>query len=166
MGGVETDIRGATSLEGLFAAGECAGAGVHGANRMASNSLLEATVFGRRAGQAARDDDAPRTSPRGEAPPADLPPPDLTRLRTLMSRDAGVVRDAAGLTRLIDGLDRMDAVHGQALPLQAARLVAEAALARRESRGAHFRSDFPAAAAPALHTLREQPSAPRPRRAA
>jgi L-aspartate oxidase len=69
-----------------------------------------------------------------------------------MSRDAGVVRDAAGLGNLIGWLDALDAAHGRALPLVAARLVAEAALARQESRGGHFRADFPATDAQARHT--------------
>jgi L-aspartate oxidase len=69
-----------------------------------------------------------------------------------MAQDAGVVRDAAGLGRLIDRLASMETGHAAALPLVAARLVAEAALERRESRGAHFRADFPLAASQAVHT--------------
>jgi L-aspartate oxidase len=84
-----------------------------------------------------------------------------------MARDAGVVRDAAGLRRLIGWLGQMDAVHGPALTLVAARVVAEAALDRRESRGAHFRADYPVAADFALHTVRTLDTAPaRSRRAA
>jgi L-aspartate oxidase len=83
-----------------------------------------------------------------------------------MAAEAGVVRDAAGLGRLIAWLGRMDAAHGVCLPLIAARLVAEAALARRESRGAHFRADFPATGAQAAHTVRTLETAPGGRRRA
>jgi L-aspartate oxidase len=153
MGGVATDLWGATSLPGLLAAGECAAVGVHGANRLASNSLLEAAVFGRRAGEAARDAIAARGPvPPTEAPPT-LPHGALQSLRRAMSRDAGVARDETGLGELIDTLDAAEAQHGEALPLVAARLVAEAALDRRESRGAHCRADFPAEDACAAHTL-------------
>jgi len=148
MGGIATDAHGRASLPGLFAAGECASTGVHGANRLASNSLLEAAVFGRRAGEAARET-APAAAPlvRTAIAPG-LPASALVVLRQAMSRDAGVVRDAAGLTRLVDQIDALQARHGRAAPLVAARLVAEAALSRRESRGGHFRADYPEARAP------------------
>jgi L-aspartate oxidase len=167
MGGVATDLLGATSLHGLWAAGECASVGVHGANRLASNSLLEAAVFGHRAGTAAREAAWLSTRPLSPPLPPDLAPDQLASLREHMSRDAGVARDAAGLTRLIEWLSRLDAAHGAALPLIAARLVAEAALDRRESRGAHGRVDFPAADGTARHSARtlETPATAR-RRAA
>ena len=167
MGGVATDLWGATSLAGLYAAGECAAVGVHGANRLASNSLLEAAVFGRRAGQAARDAMAARGPVQlGEAPPA-LPRDALQDLRQSMSRGAGVARDDAGLRSLMEEIDAARSEHGDALPLVAARLVAEAALGRRESRGAHCRTDFPGADACPAHTVRRlEPVGARRRRAA
>jgi L-aspartate oxidase len=143
MGGIETDLAGRSSLAGLYAAGECASTGAHGANRLASNSLLEAAVFGARAGRAVAAAADPGTAPLPAEPAPDLPDAALQTLRRAMSRDAGVVRDAAGLTRLAAEIDALEAAHGRALPLVAARLVAEAALARRESRGAHFRTDYP-----------------------
>jgi len=152
MGGVWTDLGGRTNLRGLYAAGECASTGVHGANRLASNSLLEAAVFGTRAGRAAAAD------PGGEGPvlpveaAAVLPPDALARLRRAMDRHAGVARDAQGLTRLAREITALESRHGRALELVTARLVAEAALARRHSRGAHFRTDFPEGE-PARHTL-------------
>jgi L-aspartate oxidase len=152
MGGVATDLWGATSLPGLWAAGECASVGVHGANRLASNSLLEAAVFGRRAGAAAREATWLSTRTLTASLPRDLPTDQLTSLRKQMSSDAGVARDAAGLGRLIAWLSRLEAAHGLALPLISARLVAEAALDRRESRGAHGRIDFPAADETARHS--------------
>ena len=148
MGGVATDLDGRTSLPGLLAAGECASTGVHGANRLASNSLLEAAVFGARAGRVARD-----LTMGGEPllaePMPDLPNAALQSLRQAMSRDAGVIRDAQGLARLIAVLDALEAAHGPAPTLVAAQLIARAALARQESRGGHFRADFPATALPA-----------------
>lgn len=149
MGGIVTDADGATSLPGLYAAGECASTGVHGANRLASNSLLEAAVFGARAGRAAREAFDPGTRALRASPAPDLPPKALAELRTAMSREAGVVRDAEGLRRLIALIDDLETRHGQALPLVAARLIAEAALARPASLGAHFRVDGAADAAPA-----------------
>jgi L-aspartate oxidase len=143
MGGIETDLAGRTSLPGLYAAGECASTGAHGANRLASNSLLEAAVFGARAGRAASVAGDPGTAPLPAAPAPDLPDAALQTLRRAMSEGAGVVRDAGGLTRLVATIDALEAAHGGALPLIAARLVAEGALERRESRGAHFRTDYP-----------------------
>jgi L-aspartate oxidase len=148
MGGVETDADGATTLVGLYAAGECASTGAHGANRLASNSLLEAAVFGTRAGRAAALAGDPGASPLAVTAAPDLPHGAMQSLRRAMSQGAGVVRDGPGLRRLLAEIGAMEAAHGRPLPLVAARLVAEAALARRESRGAHFRSDFPLLGAP------------------
>jgi L-aspartate oxidase len=141
MGGIVTDAEGRTTLAGLFAAGECAATGVHGANRLASNSLLEAAVFGARAGRAAAAEADLPSAPLRRLTATELPAEALQRLRGLMSRDAGVVRDAAGLTSLLAEIDAMEAAHGRSAALVAARLVVACALARRESRGAHFRSD-------------------------
>jgi L-aspartate oxidase len=163
MGGIETDERGATSVEGLWAAGECAGSGVHGANRLASNSLVEAAVFGRRAGEAASFAADPATPPLSARPAPELEGQALARLRAAMSRDAGVVRHGDGLSRL---LGRLTSHSEAALPVIAARLVVEAALARRESRGGHFRADFPGAAARPEHTTATLPLQQAGRRAA
>jgi L-aspartate oxidase len=157
MGGVVTDATGATTLSGLYAAGECAATGVHGANRLASNSLLEAAVFGARAGAAARDLIPPAGRVvAGEALP-DLPAPALAELRGAMTRDAGVVRDAEGLTRLVETVEAMKARHGEGPILVTAGIVAAAALARRESRGAHYRADFPQAKDPPTRTFVTHP---------
>lgn len=157
-GGILTDLDGATSLPGLWAAGETASTGVHGANRLASNSLLEAAAFGRRTGRAA----AAGTVRGGHILPPSPPPPDLqprplARLRAAMSELAGVIRTGPGLANLIATLDQLDAGRVPALPSVAARLIAEAALARRESRGGHYRADFPETAAEARHTRLRQP---------
>ncbi|HUK45405.1 MAG TPA: FAD-binding protein [Gaiellaceae bacterium] len=129
VGGVVTDLLGATTLPGLYAAGECAATGVHGANRLASNSLLECLVFGRRSGIAALGEVA-AVAP---VPPTlgSPEPPVGPELRLAMWSDAGVIRSAETLERL------------RSAPALLPRLVAESALARRESRGGHFRSDFP-----------------------
>jgi L-aspartate oxidase len=131
VGGIVTDLDGRAELEGLYAAGECAATGVHGANRLASNSLLECLVFGRRAALAALGEPA---LPARSAEPArpEAPEPVTPELRTALWRDCGLIRDAAGLERLREA------------PHLLARLTAECALTREESRGAHFRSDFPA----------------------
>ena len=148
MGGVWTDERGKTSLDGLYAAGEVASTGVHGANRLASNSLLEATVFGARIAQdlhgatlpAARDeaiDDA-----GVGADDSDL----VATIRRMMSDKVGVLRDGAGLAEALDSLTVVAARAGAASTrnmANAALLIAAAAAARHESRGGHFRTDFP-----------------------
>ena len=160
IGGVRTDVTGATSVEGLFACGEAAGSGVHGANRLASNSLLEGAVFGRRAARAALDNIAERRAspplPRehsdvaGSAPPAVHAAREI--LRDSMWEGCGVVRDAAGLRRALDAAERIlettppsDSLGDIGLRQSAttASLVCRSALLREESRGAHYRADFP-----------------------
>ncbi|HWQ22653.1 MAG TPA: FAD-binding protein [Gaiellaceae bacterium] len=130
VGGVVTDLDGRSELPGLYAAGECAATGVHGANRLASNSLLECLVFGRRAALAALGE--PGLPARLPAPPVPAPAESVTpQLRRQVWEGAGLVRDAAGLEQL------------RTAPHLLARLVAESALVREESRGSHFRADFP-----------------------
>jgi L-aspartate oxidase len=148
MGGVATDLDGRASLPGLYAAGECASTGVQGANRLASNSLLEAAVFGARAGRAAAAEGEIGGEPVSLAALPDLPDAAFQALRKAMSRDAGVIRDAAGLTRLQDEVATLEAAHGPCPPLVAARLIVDTALARQESRGGHYRADFPDKADP------------------
>ena len=129
VGGIVTDLDGRTSLPGLYAAGECACTGVHGANRLASNSLLECLVFGRRAALAAVAE--PPVAVSGMPPSPEHEPSATPELRHALWQDAGVIRRAEGLERLRNA------------PALLPRLVAESALERRESRGAHFRSDYP-----------------------
>ncbi|WP_091741109.1 L-aspartate oxidase [Phenylobacterium immobile] len=148
MGGIATGADGATSLPGLFAVGEVASTGVHGANRLASNSLLEAAVFGARAGCAAAQAVGSSAALQSVVVPPLLPREALQSLRRAMSRDAGVLRDARGLDNLLAEIDALEAVHGRAASLTAARLVAACAIARVESRGGHFRLDAPRPGAP------------------
>jgi L-aspartate oxidase len=169
IGGVETDINGATTLSGLYAAGEVAGCGVHGANRLASNSLLEGLVIGARAAKAlseykphyadraailvrkAKDYVAKMTSQKN--PPNQSLDVDRRRLRELMWKNVGIVREKASLTETLKVLERWDAFK-KAKPvsqmmgefqnlLTTSRLITKAALLREESRGVHYRSDHP-----------------------
>jgi len=161
MGGVKTDIHGRTTLAGLYAAGEAACTGVHGANRLASNSLLEGLVFGAAAANAMLEDDAKRQTELEASEPPRSPitthTPEQTEkwianLRALMWKHAGLLRDATGLDRAKLALEEMAfdiprghtrrAIEARNLH-QAAMLMVEAALARKESRGAHYRNDFP-----------------------
>jgi L-aspartate oxidase len=148
MGGIASDARGRSTLGGLWAVGECASTGLHGANRLASNSLLEALVFGARAAEDLKNTITPaqgRGTPPAPARFAAPPPPRL--LRETMTRDVGMERDEAGLRNALDTIASIErAGNGEPSLLNmtaTAKLVASAALARRESRGGHFRSDYP-----------------------
>lgn len=164
MGGIRTDLQGATTLPGLYAAGECACTGVHGANRLASNSLLECLVFGRRAGAAALQHTFSH-QPEGDwsASPAtaqSLIAPNTawrTQLAELMRAGAGALRSAEGLSAALAQLTALEQSQGSGNGVKpslseaitaanarlAARMVITSALMRRESRGAHHRTDFP-----------------------
>ncbi len=164
MGGVRTDLQGRTSLPGLFAAGEAGCTGVHGANRLASNSLLEGLVYGARAGIAMRESHtaanqraaghAPEAVPAGN-PAKSTPGPEevIHAIRDLTWKNVGIVRSGSGLRSALAQLEQWR----DCLPCSKSRracearnlhetalLIARSALAREESRGAHYRLDFPA----------------------
>lgn len=150
MGGIAVDLAGRTSLPGLWAAGECACTGLHGANRLASNGLLEALSLGHRAGR----DVAAAVLPGPAAPvevalagaAAAASPQDVASLRGIMAADVGVVRTADGLHRALAAIAALDTPDRPAAfrnMAAAARMIAAAALARAESRGAHCRADAP-----------------------
>jgi L-aspartate oxidase len=152
MGGVHSDLDGRSTVPGLYAAGEVACTGVHGANRLASNSLLEAVVFGWRAGRSMSQD---ANNPSGEGA-ADRPRPLLPNmnereLRALTWEYCGISRDRAGLSCAIERLGRCEWAESAAslagFELRnmhlVASLIADRALWREESRGAHYRTDFP-----------------------
>ena len=174
MGGIRTDVAGRTTLPGLYAAGEAACTGVHGANRLASNSLLEGLVFGVAAA-------ATMTAEVGSVEPADVIPDFkkftqtddvkafveqwIAKLRNLMWLDAGLLRDAEGLHRAEAELQMME----RSMPVEMTRRAVEArnlftvagmivqcALGREESRGAHFRKDYPKRNEVAEHSILER----------
>ena len=151
MGGVYTDIDGRTTVRGLFAAGECASTGAHGANRVASNSLLEAAVFSARAVDAIRNGSGPARPSTGVIRSLRLhplcSPPTFEALRRMMNDSVGITRDAARLQSALSQFDEWSGAHANdpclALATLSARLIAEAALERTESRGSHIRLDHP-----------------------
>jgi L-aspartate oxidase len=188
MGGIQTDVWGRTSMPGLYAAGETACTGVHGANRLASNSLLEGLVFGARAGAAMREAGPethwtvdgnvwipgaafrvpipPPAAPSPEPPTSGLQPPAPAlqplsgpgAIRDLMWRAAGLFRRRSQLAAAVDALDGSYYAGARTIGREGAndvddwrrfnlatvaRLIARAALRREESRGGHFRADFP-----------------------
>jgi len=178
MGGIRTDVDGRTSLEGLYAAGEAACTGVHGANRLASNSLLEGLVFGALAAEEMivetedfeeEQEQGTGSRDQGTGKPVKVDVAAVERwiaeLRAVMWKDAGLLRDKAGLARAKSKLEGMmgeiprgfsrRAVEARNLWLVASVMV-ESAAGREESRGAHYRNDFPKRSAAAKHSVIEK----------
>jgi L-aspartate oxidase len=173
MGGVKTDVQGRTSLPGLYAAGEVACTGVHGANRLASNSLLEGLVFGVSTAETmvaeAPVEEANFTAVPEAAAVGSTPETTTERwiadLRGLMWKDAGLLRDGNGLREAQRGLDALAVSIPRGLFRRAlearnlhavAGLIVASALGREESRGAHYRNDFPLHDAVARHSVMQQ----------
>ncbi len=153
MGGIAVDAWGRSSLPGLWACGETSASGVHGANRLASNSLLEALVYAARVAKDVRGAMTPDGG--GNVAPYKAPLPasaDCTQavadLRSVMYANAGLVRDDASLRAALARLEELNATHPAQCSelrnlLAVGRLIVESALARKESRGSHYRSDYP-----------------------
>ncbi|MSP78729.1 MAG: L-aspartate oxidase [Dehalococcoidia bacterium] len=162
MGGVKTNLWGETTVAGLYACGEVASTGVHGANRLASNSLLETVVFGKRLLDRTLDktDEEPQgvrkervfKMPNRQVPCAAIPPLTLENVQNLMWRNAGIARNGEDLlwaARVLSVWSRIPAksrqrtAHELLSLVWVGRLLVEGALVRQESRGAHYRTDFP-----------------------
>jgi L-aspartate oxidase len=152
MGGVLTDLWGRTAVASLYAVGECACTGLHGANRLASNSLAECLVFASRAAEdIARHEDTSFQSHEVTPPPAFVEAPERPdAIASIAWRSAGLVRDAGGLAGALDSLDRLrlmrrpldrPSLETRSISI-AAWHVMQAALMREESRGSHYRTDF------------------------
>jgi len=155
MGGIATNLNGQTTLEGLWACGEIAATGLHGANRLASNSLAEALVFGARIARDIKEKDhstrrmpqLPKLNPYRKTTGISFEKELTAQLRHTMTRNVGLVRNQATLLKALEDIGHIkhQTINNHALNLAvtAAELIAHAALHRCESRGAHFRSDFP-----------------------
>ena len=173
MGGIKTDVHGRTTLRGLYAAGEAACTGVHGANRLASNSLLEGLVFGVLAAETMAGErggvSAPEHPVAAYAAVSAVADDDvegwISQLRRLMWADAGLLRDADGLRHGQAGLDTMRKTMPRGVTRRAiearnlytvSEVIVACAMGRQESRGGHFRRDFPVKAGVAEHSVMER----------
>ena len=156
MGGIRTDLWGRSTVRGLYAAGEVACTGVHGANRLASNSLLEGLVFGARAGESAANDSGQWTLDRGQRAPVDekrssrrdasVSTAVRKRVKRVMWERVGILRDKGSLIRAVAEFQQIASSNLSTSSqnfVTLALLVAKAALWREESRGGHYRTDFP-----------------------
>ncbi|NQY39675.1 MAG: L-aspartate oxidase [Henriciella sp.] len=158
MGGILSDTWGRSTLNGLSVCGECASTGAHGANRLASNSLLEAVVMAARIADRLRGEDMVLPTESVSDVPTELSDEALQALRQDMAAKCGVVRDQEGLTALLEHIAALESEFPAARALCASKLIAEAALARTESRGGHFRADHPDPSAVAARTFTARPN--------